>query len=88
MIQSYPLEHDDMLIHARVQESLGKYCQHRGELDLSQKYFTKSLRIVTDLEDLDEESTLNFTELENLKGRMLCNLHTHVHTILYKYVIE
>ncbi|XP_048741170.2 uncharacterized protein LOC125655060 isoform X3 [Ostrea edulis] len=74
LVKSYPLEHDDMLIHARVQESLGKYCQHRGELDLSQKYFTKSLRIVTDLEDLDEESTLNFTELENLKGKLLSHL--------------
>lgn len=57
-----------MLIHARVQEALGMYCQQRGESELSQKHFTKSLRIVTDLLELDEESSLNFLELENLKG--------------------
>lgn len=57
-----------MLIHARVQEALGMYCQQRGESGLSQKHFTKSLRIVTDLSELDEESSLNFLELENLKG--------------------
>lgn len=57
-----------MLIHARVQEALGMYCQKRGESGLSQKHFTKSLRIVTDLSELDEESSLNFLELENLKG--------------------
>lgn len=57
-----------MLIHARVQEALGMYCQLKGESEHSQKHFTKSLRIVTDLTELDEESSLNFLELENLKG--------------------
>ncbi|XP_061187631.1 uncharacterized protein LOC133195719 isoform X1 [Saccostrea echinata] len=74
LVKSYPLEHEDMLIHARVQESLGKYCQQRGDLDLSEKYFTKSFRIVTDLSELDEESTVNFMELENLKGKILSHL--------------
>ena len=58
-----------MLIHARVQEALGTYCQLRGELELSQKYFTKSLRMVSDLSELDEDSALNFMEVENLKGK-------------------
>ena len=58
-----------MLIHARVQEALGTYCQSRGELELSQKYFTKSLRMVSDLSELDEDSALNFMEVENLKGK-------------------
>nr|XP_022299795.1 uncharacterized protein LOC111108304 isoform X3 [Crassostrea virginica] len=71
---SYPLEHDDMLIHARVQEALGTYCQSRGELELSQKYFTKSLRMVSDLSELDEDSALNFMEVENLKGKLLSHL--------------
>ena len=58
-----------MLIHARVQEALGTYCQLRGDLELSQKYFTKSLRMVSDLSELDEDSALNFMEVENLKGK-------------------
>nr|XP_022299968.1 uncharacterized protein LOC111108403 isoform X2 [Crassostrea virginica] len=74
LIKSYPLENDDMLIHARVQEALGTYCQSRGELELSQKYFTKSLRMVSDLSELDEDSALNFMEVENLKGKLLSHL--------------
>lgn len=74
LVKSYPLEHDDMLIHARVQEALGMYCQLKGESEHSQKHFTKSLRIVTDLTELDEESSLNFLELENLKGKLLSHL--------------
>lgn len=71
-----------MLIHARVQEALGMYCQQRGESGLSQKHFTKSLRIVTDLSELDEESSLNFLELENLKGIKII-----VIPLLYKKII-
>ncbi|KAK3101125.1 hypothetical protein FSP39_001142 [Pinctada imbricata] len=72
LMKNFPLEHEDMLTLAKVQEALGKYSSERGDTAMTEKYFRKSLRTVMDLYEMEETSPL-YTELQNVKGRLLAH---------------
>lgn len=46
---------------------LGRFCQDRGDKQEAEKWFVKSLRIVMDASDEEEETELDL-DLLNLKG--------------------
>ena len=59
-----------MFLQAKSQELLGRFCQEKGDQQEAEKWFVKSLRIVMDTSDEDEETELDL-ELLNLKGMNL-----------------
>ncbi|VDI72723.1 Hypothetical predicted protein [Mytilus galloprovincialis] len=70
---NYPLTRDDLFLQAKTQEMLGRFCQDRGDKQEAEKWFVKSLRIVMDASDEEEETELDL-DLLNLKGCLLSHL--------------
>lgn len=71
--KNYPLSKSDLFLQAKTQEMLGRFCQERGDTQESEKWFVKSLRIVMESSEEEEETDLEI-ELLNLKGCLLSQL--------------
>jgi len=68
IFQNYPLSEDDQLLHAKIQESLGKFAQEHRDIGQTEKWFRRSLRTIMDLANMDNDSSRDL-EMLNLKGK-------------------